>query len=284
MKTLSPQQVSALADPNTIMTTIWDIVCLDGTVFRMTDYDSKLTIGGNEYVANGSTERSSITLGTGTAAGTVDIEGLLYTGLITESAIRSGKLNYADILISAAFVNAIADPIPMTSGKFGEIVRSEGKYKIEINNLNYALQANIGEDTSPTCRVVLGSARCGIDIASGWEQTYSIASVSGTRTIVLAGPAANPAGSTYKNGLIELLSGPAAGLKLEVRSWDAGSLTLTTYLPLFILPVAGNSIKVRVGCDKSRATCKTVFANVINFQGEPDTPGIDAIMAPSVTT
>ena len=49
-----------------------------------------------------------------------------------------------------------------------------------------------------------------------------------------------------------------------------------------MLPVAGNTVRVTAGCDKSLATCRDVFANVINFQGEPHVPGIDALAAPEV--
>jgi uncharacterized phage protein (TIGR02218 family) len=39
----------------------------------------------------------------------------------------------------------------------------------------------------------------------------------------------------------------------------------------------GDKLSIYAGCDKRRETCFTKFNNVINFRGEPDLPGLDAI-------
>jgi uncharacterized phage protein (TIGR02218 family) len=122
------------------------------------------------------------------------------------------------------------------------------------------LQASIGESTSAACRADFGDARCQASLAT-WRDTYTLASVTDARTLVLTGPAQITAPATYANGLLEVMDGPAAGLQMEVRSWTSGTLTLGLYLPLPVAPEAGDTVRVTTGCDKSLATCRDTFAN-----------------------
>lgn len=279
-RALSLAHKEALADPATILATIWRLTRTDGVVLRLTDLDVPLQSDGYAHLPNGSTERTSVRLGTGLGAGNLDIRGLFSSDQITEDDLRLGRYDHASLLVSIAFANRDLPSIPLAKGRFGEVSIDNGQYQVEINDLAQALQASIGEATSAACRADFADGRCQASLAT-WRATYTLASVPDARTLVLTGPSALPAG-TYVNGLVEVMDGPAAGWRMEVRSWNAGTLTLGLYLPLSVLPAAGATVRVTAGCDKSRATCKAVFGNVINFQGEPDVPGIDALAAPEV--
>ena len=206
---------------------------------------------------------------------------LVKEGAAPTSDLLAGLFDYAQLLVSIAFAALDLPSIPLASGRFGEVSVDNAQYRVEINGLTQLLQATVGEVTSAACRATFGDSRCGASLAT-WRDTYTLASVTDARTLVLTGPDQLTGASTYASGLVEVLDGPAAGWRMEVRNWTAGTLTLGLYLPLPVLPVAGNQIRVTAGCDKSLATCRDVFANVINFQGEPHVPGIDALAAPEV--
>jgi uncharacterized phage protein (TIGR02218 family) len=42
---------------------------------------------------------------------------------------------------------------------------------------------------------------------------------------------------------------------------------------------AGDRVRVEAGCDKRMESCRLKFANLANFQGFPDIPGEDWMMA-----
>jgi hypothetical protein len=78
----------------------------------------------------------------------------------------------------------------------------------------------------------------------------------------------------YDGGLLTWETGLNAGVSQEVKTWDGTSINLFTR-PFY--PMAENDrYVIHPGCDKTRATCVSKFANVLNFQGEPDVPGQDA--------
>jgi uncharacterized phage protein (TIGR02218 family) len=280
-RSLSLAQQQALDDSATQLCTLWLITRADDVELRLADYDVPVDADGQTWLPNGSTERSAIGLGDGLRADNLDISGILEADQITAADLLSGRYDYAAIVVSVGFANLALPSIPIVAGRFGEVTEDNGQYKVQVNDLAQALQASIGESTSAACRADFGDARCQASLAT-WRDTYTLASVTDARTLVLTGPAQITAPATYANGLLEVMDGPAAGLQMEVRSWTSGTLTLGLYLPLPIAPEAGDTVRVTTGCDKSLATCRDTFANSINFQGEPHVPGIDSLAAPEV--
>lgn len=279
MRTLSPAQQAALDDPAQSVAMIWTLTRTDGATLRLTDYDVPVEADGHTYAPTGSAERSSVRLGTGLQAGNLDIGGILSSGQITDADLLAGRYDYATLTVAQAFVGAALPSIPLAKGRFGEVSSDNGQYRVEINDQSQALQAMVGESTSAACRADFGDARCGASLST-WRDTYTLASVTDARTLVLTGPSQITAPATYAGGLLEVMNGAAAGWRMDVKSW--ASLTLGLYLPLPVLPAAGDQVRVTAGCDKRLDTCRDVFANVINFQGEPHVPGIDALAAPEV--
>ena len=62
---------------------------------------------------------------------------------------------------------------------------------------------------------------------------------------------------------------PLAWVEAAIERWHAMSE-----------PIApGDTFSVTAGCDKQFATCKSKFANGLNFRGFPFMPGNDAVLA-----
>ncbi len=58
--------------------------------------------------------------------------------------------------------------------------------------------------------------------------------------------------------------------------------TLDLWEPMPAPIVTGDAFQVVAGCDKSLASCRDKFANVVNFRGFPDLPGNDYAVAYAV--
>ena len=54
-------------------------------------------------------------------------------------------------------------------------------------------------------------------------------------------------------------------------NWESGLFHLEPYM-------LGDTYTIVAGCDKTAATCKARYANLVNFRGEPFIPGTDAIL------
>jgi uncharacterized phage protein (TIGR02218 family) len=82
----------------------------------------------------------------------------------------------------------------------------------------------------------------------------------------------------YDGGELTWTGGANAGQTVAVRSWDAGTGTLTLFLPALYPIQAGDPFTIRPGCDKTFATCQAKFDNAVNFRGFPQVPGNDQVL------
>jgi uncharacterized phage protein (TIGR02218 family) len=79
----------------------------------------------------------------------------------------------------------------------------------------------------------------------------------------------------YRYGRLRWVSGRNSGLESAILA-SAGALLTLREAPHFP-PAAGDLVELHEGCDRSFQTCKTRFANTLNFQGEPHLPGTDLL-------
>lgn len=96
-------------------------------------------------------------------------------------------------------------------------------------------------------------------------------------TATLDGPA-GPA-DWFTGGLLTWITGPNAGRAVEVKAWDHSTGRIELYLPVGYAIEAGHRFTIAPGCDKRAETCRTRFANVLNFRGEPFVPGVDSVLS-----
>lgn len=62
---------------------------------------------------------------------------------------------------------------------------------------------------------------------------------------------------------------------MEIKDWIAADSRVVLYLALPNDIQVGDELRLYPGCDKTLATCRDKFDNVINFRGEPFVPGSD---------
>jgi uncharacterized phage protein (TIGR02218 family) len=83
----------------------------------------------------------------------------------------------------------------------------------------------------------------------------------------------------FDNGIITWDTGDNAGRSMEIKSFGtSGDFVL--YLPMVDTIAVGDTGTAVAGCDKTLATCKATFNNVVNFRGFPHVPGNDKLLAP----
>ena len=84
----------------------------------------------------------------------------------------------------------------------------------------------------------------------------------------------------FAEGILTFTSGPLFGLAHKVKSSSEGALgSFILSLPAIQSPSVGDAFTVVAGCQKRLSDCSGKFNNVLNFQGEPHLPGIDAVTA-----
>jgi hypothetical protein len=79
-------------------------------------------------------------------------------------------------------------------------------------------------------------------------------------------------------GTLTWLTGANAGVSMEIKTYDQTSTMCQLWLSMYYPIAIGDKFFYYQGCDKRRDTCHNVFNNILNFRGEPDMPGIDAVL------
>lgn len=148
-----------------------------------------------------------------------------------------------------------------------------------------ALNQPTGNLYTKTCRVDLFSAACGLVVGSDPDflRNTHVAGVHNRRLLwVTDSNILALAASYYTGGLITWTSGNNVNAQIEVQMHtlleddSAAYLSLWESMPYDI--AIGDQFSIRVGCDKTIATCKAKFDNVVNFRGFPRMPGQDALV------
>jgi uncharacterized phage protein (TIGR02218 family) len=247
----------------------------DAVVVGFTSHDQSLSVSGTTYIPGFSLSAlsSSEALNVDNLELTIlPDENLpaedLIAGLWTNAAFEVFEVNWKD---TSDGVNVLK------RGTTGEVRMTGGAYVVEFRGLSQALQQTQGIVTQKTCRARLGDSRCTKDLAA-FTHTGTLTGVS-SRFVVTDSARAEAAGY-FSEGVLTMTSGPAEGYRQKVKTFSSGAFTLS--LPLPFLPAVGNTYSVVAGCRKRLAEdCAAKFDNVLNFQGEPHLPGMDALSKPA---
>jgi len=247
----------------------------DGDVFAFTSADHDALIDGVLYLAAPGLEISSIAATAGFGVDNLELTVFPDPVLLTREGFIAGlwrgaryelfAYNWADLGMG---INVLK------RGWIGETKLGDIAVTVELRSLRQALQQEVGEYTSQTCRNRLGDARCKVDLAP-LTSVRAVLSSADRYTVTLDGPAAP--NDYYGEGTLAFLDGANAGVQLKVRSHQSGVLTLATPAPFPI--AAGTEVRVVAGCRKRLQDCRDRYANVLNMRAEPHIPGIDALTA-----
>lgn len=269
----------------------WSITRTDGQTFGFTDHDRDLTFNSTTFVAETGLTPSALEASIGLNTDNMDVMGILNSISIDEQDLAAGQYDNATVISYRVDWKDVANRVIILQGSVGEVSRGNLAFTAEIRGLAHELNQKTGGVYEPTCRVDLGSARCGINLAgtspSGFNYTVSstVTSVAAKnffradQAVIQALP-----DEWFSRGLLTWISGANIGLGIEVKVHQQEGLFNAFFLwePMPFQIQVGDEFTVSAGCDKSQDNCHNKFANMINHRGFNLIPGNDVVLRSAV--
>lgn len=261
-----------LAGDLTSLAFCWRLDRRDGVALGFTSHDCDLAIGGLVYRAAPGMTPSAVSVSDGLDVDTLDIAGALTSDAITEADMAAGRWDGAAArLFAVDWSNPGGGTLHLTRGELGDVSIRDGAFSAELRGPTALLERPVVERTSPECRASLGDKRCRIDMA-GRMRFARVTAVDGL-TVTL--DAAEPTPDAYGYGRVDWVTGANSGLASLIAASNGAKITLREPVPFAV--AVDTLVRVREGCDRSLATCRSRFANAANFRGEPYLPGNDLL-------
>ncbi|KIC49100.1 DUF2163 domain-containing protein [Tateyamaria sp. ANG-S1] len=281
---MSGQSDEFLAHAATGVTTLcraWAISRKDGKTFGFTDHDTELTFDGVTFRADTGLSAAALAQSTGLSVDNTEALGVLTDASVREDEIEAGRFDNAEV---RAWLVNWSDPDVrwlQFRGTIGELRRSGGAFHAELRGLTEALNRPLGRIYQKPCTAVLGDRACRFNLdLPGYRHEGPADRVINGRVFEwddLAG--FEP--QWFMRGRLDVLSGAAAGLwgmiKRDVFESGVRRIELWEAIRADIGPE--DQVRLTVGCDKRFDTCRLQFNNLINFQGFPDLPSDDWMLA-----
>ena len=255
----------------------WRLTRGDGQRLGFTDHDKDLVFDGTTFEAAAGFTASDIRDGIGLSVDNLEVTGALSSLALSEDDLAAGRYDEARVEIFRVNWQDTSQRVLMRSGSLGEVKRSGSAFSAEVRGLAHYLQQPKGRLYQLTCDADLGDAKCKVNLnLATYKGTAAIVSVLSARRFTVSGLSAF-GHEFFTRGLVTFTSGPALGLKIEVKAHAkiAGVVTMELWSEAEGPPVAGNVFTVTAGCDKRLATCRARFSNAVNFHGFPHMPGND---------
>ncbi|WP_133249168.1 DUF2163 domain-containing protein [Abyssibacter profundi] len=277
MRSLSAAMQAHIASDTTSLVPCWYVIRADGEIVRGTEATRDVVISSGALQIPGTYQASrNITMSDMRSADDLSVDNTEVAGSLgvdlAVADIEAGLYDNAEIVLFLVNWQAPDDgQIILRRGNIGNIRRtSEGQYSAELRGLTQRLTQTIVRTYGTSCDADLGDTRCGVDLEA-LTITGTVTAVTSRRrfdaTLDAGSPA--PAAGYYNGGLLTFTSGDNAGYGKELRrdAAEGAPGELETYEPLPATIEVGDTFTLRPGCDKSAATCRAKFANLVNFRG-----------------
>jgi uncharacterized phage protein (TIGR02218 family) len=286
VKNLTPALEEHFGADVTTLATCWHLTLTDGTEMCFSDHDADIDFDGYTYLASAGVAPTTISHNSDLSVSNSEIMGFLAPGtflgevnsvLINEADVTGGRFDKASVRIFIVnYEDTTMGLFPVQSGTLGEIkLENSNKWTAEIRGPEQALATQIGKLYSITCRATLGDSWCTVNLTQYTKQgTVQSLPFRGNDRVNFVADVVEVDGY-FNGGLLTWLTGKNAGLVMEVSDFKTGAFTM--YLPMLNRIQAGDTFKAVKGCKKTKDACFQ-FGNVINFQGEPDIPGMNALL------
>lgn len=277
VKTFDSAFSAVLLSETAILATCWRLTRQDGAVLGFTDFDRPLVIESVTYYPGDGFQASDIDRDLELQANQISLKSF-FGDQITQTDAVTGKLNYG-----RAFVFRV-DPFnlptdlsasppafePLISGSIGAVTLTDLGYQLELRGLEERLQTAQGWVTSETCRNQFCDPLCGLNIAS-----YTL-TVSVTAPIDRAGFTSSfsaPYNNYFLGGKLTWTTGANTGESSTVIYSNGANIRC---FDRFSNPIqTGDQCQVERGCNKTFQTCREIYGNGVNFNGEPGLVGDD---------
>lgn len=271
-----------LATGTTTLARAWAVQRADGVVLGFTDHDRDLEFDGIVFRAGSGLTARALQQTTGLAVDNSEALGALSDAALTEADLMAGRYDGADVLIWWVNWADVTERRLLFRGSLGEVARDGAAFRAELRGLTEPLGRPSGRIFQSPCSAVLGDAACRFDLSTPGYAVELPAEVvtEGERFVFADLPGFDD--RWFEKGRLEVVSGAAAGLAGAIKADRAGpggrrEVVLWQRLAAAVAP--GDMLRLQAGCDKRPETCRLKFGNFLNFQGFPDIPGEDWLMA-----
>lgn len=275
MRAIPEALAAKLASGVTTLAHVWRLMRRDGEVFAFTDHDCPLpfedaTAEPLQGVSAGAIEKSL-----GLSVDSASIVGALSSAAIIEDDLARGLWDGARVDIYRVDWSAPELRVHLFAGRIGEVRRGASAFETELRGLQAALNTPVGRVFSRFCDADVGDARCGVDLeAPAFRGEGIITEVLGTHTFKAAG-LAGFTDQWFARGRVVWADGRQSEVATHQAEGDEALFELLDPVTLSI----GDELAAYAGCDKRIDTCRSKFANVVNFRGFPHMPGNDALQS-----
>lgn len=264
----------------------WGAATLTGglnTTFRFTSHDVDLVIPGDgTYSSSAGFQNTAVESKSDLSVDNLDVVGIFDSDTISLQDLRAGLFDFSDIFIFMVnWSDLTQGAINIRRGKLGEVISSpQGWFNVELRGMTQLLQINFVELYGPDCRADLFDSRCGL-IAANFQCTGHVTVVTDPTHITIhldttpSSPFFQSNDGWFQFGVLKWLTGQNAGRAIELKTWSHTANTLEFYVPTGYPVTIGDTFDVWPGCDKSLATCRDKFSNLVNMRAESYLPGND---------
>jgi uncharacterized phage protein (TIGR02218 family) len=259
-----------------IMADLYTFTLVGGSILRYSAAPTALSANGLTFALGPKFERSKTKVVIGVQVDELEVK--VYpepTDLIGDLAFLEaawqGQLDGALLQLERAFMPAYGDTSPGTvvlfAGRISDVDCSrtgiDMKCRSHLELLNIQIPRRLWQ---APCTHIFGGPMCQFNRTS-LAATFP-AGAGSTQTVITNAPiSATP----FILGTITGVTGANAGCSRTVAGFVSGS-TVTVKLA-FLFPVAlGDEFQLLPGCDRTIATCTSVFNNAVNFGGFPYIP------------
>ncbi|MFV0301777.1 MAG: DUF2163 domain-containing protein [Paracoccus sp. (in: a-proteobacteria)] len=269
----------------TTLARAWAVSRRDGLVLGFTDHDGVLEFEGIRFRPDSGLTAGAIVQASGLSVDNSEAEGALSDDAITEADLMAGLWDGAELRMWEVDWQGPQARRLVFRGSLGEVARSGGAFRAELRGLSEPLNQARGRRYHPRCSAVLGDGQCRADLtAPGISDEAEIAAIADAEgTELTLAPMPDYAGGWFERGAVEVLSGPARGMRGWIKNDKAlpdGGRRVDLWAGFGILPAPGDRLRLTAGCDKHETTCRLKFGNFLNFRGFPHLPSEDWLMSP----
>lgn len=277
MRDISKEFQTHLDTGATTICRCWRIERADGTVLGFSDHDGNVSFEGTVFLATSGMNASALQSASGLSVDNAEAVGALSSDMITARDISAGRYDDAEIWHWLVNWQDPSQRSLLFRGQLGEIRHGPNAFEVELRSLSDRLNKPLGRSYLRTCSASLGDVQCGVDInAAGLSLSVDVDRVTDDKTLYF--PSFDDISDRwFVNGRLVWISGENAGaighIQRDVTENSHRVIELKN-APAFDVK-AGDQARLIAGCDKRASTCKSKFANILNFQGFPFIPGDD---------
>ncbi len=266
---------------STTLCRCWAILRKDGRTFGFTDHDMALRFDGIVFKADAGLSALALQQSTGLSVDNTEAIGALSDASVREEDIEAGRFDGAEVRAWLVNWADVSERWLQFRGSIGELRRGGGAFHAELRGLTEALNRPLGRVYQKPCTAVLGDTACRFALDTpGYSTVRPAETIENARVFRWQGLRDFEPG-WFARGRLSVQSGEADALWGAIKKdwFDGAERVVELWEPIRETVVAGDRIRLDAGCDKRMETCRLKFNNLLNYQGFPDIPGEDWVMA-----